>query len=141
MTPDLWKFTQDNVLLIAVALVSGGMLVWPGLRRGSGGDSLDTLQATLMMNQQDAAVVDLRDPEEFAKGHIVNARNVPSAQLEGRLPDLQRLKRKPVIVCCDRGNRSAGAAAAFRKAGFEKVFILAGGLDGWRQAGLPVEKG
>jgi rhodanese-related sulfurtransferase len=140
MTPDLWKFAQDNILLIAVALVSGGMLLWPAVKRGSGGDSVGTLEATLLMNQQDAAVVDLRDPEEFAKGHIVNARNVPAAQLETRLRELEKLKRRPVILCCERGNRSGSGATLLRKGGFDKVFTLAGGLDAWRQAGLPLEK-
>jgi rhodanese-related sulfurtransferase len=140
MTPDLWKFAQDNILLLAVAFVSGGMLLWPAVKRGSGGDSLTTLQATQLMNQQDAAVVDLRDPEEFAKGHIVNARNVPAAQLESRLREMEKLKRRPVILCCERGNRSGSGVAVLRKGGFDKVFTLSGGLDAWRQAGLPLEK-
>jgi rhodanese-related sulfurtransferase len=140
MSIDLWKFAQDNVLLIAVAAASGGMLLWPAVRGGRGGASVDTLAATQMINHQDALVLDVRDAEDYAKGHILNARNIPVAQLESRLRDIEKAKRKPVIVQCERGNRSSGAAAVLRGKGFEQVFTLAGGIEAWRQAGLPVEK-
>jgi rhodanese-related sulfurtransferase len=141
MSVDVWKFAQDNVLLITLALVSGGMLLWPYVRgSGGGGASVSTLEATLMMNQQDATVIDLRDAEEYGKGHIVNSRNIPLAQLEGRLKELEKKKGKPVIVCCERGNRSGGAVDLLRKNGFEKAVSLSRGLDAWRQAGLPLEK-
>jgi rhodanese-related sulfurtransferase len=142
MTPDLWKFAQDNVLLIAVAAVSGGMLLWPLVRgAGGGGASLGTLEATQLINREDALMLDVRDAQEFAKAHVINARNVPLGQLEARLRDIEKHKRKPVIVYCERGNRSSGAAATLRGKGFEKVFTLAGGMEAWRQAGLPLETG
>jgi len=140
MTPDPLKFAQDNYLLIAVAFASGAMLLWPLIRGGGGGEKVNTLRATQLMNHEDAAVLDVRDTEEYAKGHIVNARNVPAAQLEGRLREIEKLKRKPVIVYCERGNRSGGITALLRKNGFEKVFALSGGVEAWRQAGLPLEK-
>ena len=80
---DVMKFVSDNMVLIALAAVSGGMLVWPMLRGGSGGSSVDTLGATLLMNQQNALVLDVREEAEFAAGHIVNARNVPLGRLSG----------------------------------------------------------
>jgi rhodanese-related sulfurtransferase len=93
-----------------------------------------------MINHQDAAVIDVRDKVEFDKGHVLNARNVPLAELEGRLREMEKLKRKPLIVCCDKGSRSGGAVATLRKAGHENAVNLAGGLDAWREAGLPVQK-
>jgi rhodanese-related sulfurtransferase len=135
---NLLKFATDNILLIGVALVSGAMLVWPAVRRGAGGASISPQDATLMINRQDALVVDVRSSEDFGKGHILNARNVPLSQIESRAAELQKHKAKPVIVCED-GARSS-AAGALRKIGFEKVYTLAGGLAAWQQAGLPVEK-
>jgi rhodanese-related sulfurtransferase len=133
------KFVTEwpNYLYIATAIVSGAMLVWPVVRRGTGG-SVSPQEATLMINRQDAVVLDARAAEEFGKGHVLNARNVPLAQLEGRTGELQKYKAKPVIVCED-GTRSS-AAAVLRKMGFEKVYTLAGGLGAWQQAGLPVER-
>lgn len=140
MKPDLMKFLVDNIYLVAVALVSGGMLLWPLVRRGAGGASVNTLEATQLINRNDALVLDVRNADEFRNGHILNAKNIPLAQLEARASDIIRYKEKPVIVACETGNRSSGAAALLRKHGFAQVFNLSGGVAAWQQAGLPVEK-
>jgi rhodanese-related sulfurtransferase len=133
-------FVQNNLLLILVAFASGAMLIWPVVRRASGGPWVNTLEATQMINREDALVIDVRDPAEYAKGHILGARNVPLAELERRSAELARHKAKPVILCCESGNRSGTALAALRRQGFEKVHNLAGGFGAWQQAGLPVER-
>jgi len=134
------KFVIDNIFLIAVAFVSGAMLVWPMVRRGAGGPSVNTLEATQLINRQDALVVDVREQAEYAQSHILNARLLPLSQLEARLADIEKFKDKPVIVYCATGNRSSAAAATLRKSGFSNVSNLSGGFAAWRQAGLPVQK-
>ena len=134
------KFIQENILLIAVALVSGGMLLWPYLRRATGGPSVSPTQATQLINREDALVVDVREPGEYGAGHIIGARNVPLSRLDAGGAEVAKKKDRPVIVYCDTGNRSAKAAATLRGQGFAKVVNLAGGLGAWQQAGLPVEK-
>ena len=134
------KFVLDNIFLIAVAFVSGAMLVWPLVRRGAGGPSVNTLEATQMINRQDALVLDVREQAEFAQSHIHNARGLPMSQIEARFGDIERFKNKPVIVYCASGNRSNAAVAALRTHGFSKVFNLSGGFAAWQQAGLPVQK-
>ena len=140
MKPDLMKFFLDNVYLVVVAFVSGAMLLWPVVRRGAGGASVNTLEATQLINRQDALVLDVRNAEEFRQGHILNARNIPMSQLDTRNSDIARYKEKPVIVACESGSRSGAAAAVLRKQGFAQVFNLSGGIAAWQQAGLPVEK-
>lgn len=134
------KFVGDNIFLVAVAVVSGGMLVWPVLRGGVGGASISTLEVTQLMNQQNALVLDVRDAGAYQKGHMLNARNIPLAELAARAGELDKHKAKPLVVVCDNDGRSAKAAGALRKQGFEKVFTLGGGIPAWRQAGLPLEK-
>ena len=134
------KFVLDNIFLIAVAIVSGAMLVWPLVRRGAGGPSVNTLEATQMINRQDALVLDVREQAEFAQLHILNARGLPLSQIETRAGDIEKFKDKPVIVYCANGNRSHEAAAALRKHGFSNVVNLNGGFVAWQQAGLPVQK-
>ena len=134
------KFVLDNIFLIAVAFVSGAMLVWPLVRRGAGGPSVNTLEATQMINRQDALVLDVREQAEFAQSHVLNARGLPLSQIEARVADIAKFKDKPVIVYCASGNRSSAAVAALRKHGFSNVFNLSGGFAAWRQAGLPVHK-
>ena len=129
-----------NIFLVVIALVSGGMLLWPLLRKGTGGPWVNTLQATQMMNRDDALVLDLRPAAEFASGHILGARNLPLADLERRAGELDKHKAKPVIVHCADGNRAGGAVALLRRNGFANVVNLSGGYAAWQQAGLPVEK-
>jgi len=132
-------FLRNNLLLVAVAAVSGGMLIWPLLRRTTGGPWVSTAQATHLINREDALLVDVREPGEFGAGHILGARNVPLARIDGS-GDLAKRKDKPVIVYCEGGERAAKAAAALRKLGFTRVVNLNGGLPAWQQAGLPLEK-
>ena len=133
-------FITKNIFIIAIALVSGGMLIWPLLRRGAGGPWVNTLAATQLINRSDALVIDLRSHEDYAKGHILGARNIPLAELEKRAGELDKHKAKPLILHCGAGNRSGGGVATLRAKGFASVHNLAGGYAAWQQAGLPVEK-
>jgi rhodanese-related sulfurtransferase len=134
------EFIQKNIFLVLVAVVSGAMLLWPLLRRGAAGPTVNTLEATQMMNRSDALVIDLRAADEFATGHVLGARNIPIADLERRATDLEKHKAKPVILYSSDANRASAAVATLRKAGFASVHNLAGGYGAWLQAGLPVEK-
>jgi rhodanese-related sulfurtransferase len=131
---------MDNIFLVAVAVVSGAMLVLPLLRRGAGGPSVTTLQATQMINRQDALLLDVREQAEYAQAHILNARGLPLSQLEARIGDIEKFKDKPLIVYCATDNRSSSAVATLKKRGFSNVVILSGGFAAWQQAGLPVQK-
>lgn len=131
------NFLIDNFVLVLVAVASGAMLLWPTLQRRTAGPALDTLGATRLINDSQAIVLDVREPAEFAAGHLPNARNIPLAELEKRAGDLPQ--GKPVLVCCASGNRAGKAVTVLRGAGRE-VFNLAGGLAAWRQAGLPLVK-
>jgi len=131
------EFVQHNLMWVALALISGTMLLWPRLTGGNG-KGLSPAQATLLMNREDAVVVDVRETGEWNSGHIAGARHIALAQLEKRLSELDKFKQRPLVVCCASGNRSTSACATLRKAGFEKVFNLTGGVSAWIGAGLPV---
>jgi rhodanese-related sulfurtransferase len=135
------KFVQDNIWLVLIAVVSGLMFIWPTVaKRLHGSREVGVADAVQLINRQDAAVVDVREPGEFKSGHIPNARNVPVGQIGERTKELEKLKGKPIVLTCASGNRSTTAAGALRKAGFENVVSLAGGMGAWTQAGMPVEK-
>ena len=142
MEISLLQFLQkgQNALLVATALVSGGMLLWPYVRRSTGGPWVNPSQATHLINREDALVIDVREPAEYGSGHVLGAKNLPLARLGTLGADIAKRKEKPVIVYCDGGERSAKAAAALRRQGFTRVASLSGGLNAWQQAGLPVEK-
>jgi rhodanese-related sulfurtransferase len=133
------NFIIDNWMLIAVALASGGLLLWPVVQAGTG-RGLGANEAVHLINREKAVVVDVCEPDEFAQGHIGGARNVPLGQLEQRLPEVVKNKSLPLILVCATGARAQRAAATAKKLGYDKAHALAGGLKAWKEANLPVEK-
>ena len=136
----LEKFLIDQWMIIAVAATSGLMLVWPMLSGMRKAGTLSTLQATQLINQKDAVVLDIRDQGEYAAGHILNAKSIPAKVFADRKAELEKLKSAPIIVSCDTGQRAGTAAQKLREMGFAEVYVLQGGLNAWREAGLPVSK-
>jgi rhodanese-related sulfurtransferase len=132
------KFLIDNIWLIFCALLSGGALLWPSL--AARGSRVSLLQATQLLNQGRAVVVDVRDPKDFAIGHMREARNIPLKEFDKRIAELDKFKAKSVIVVCSSGMQSARATSKLKKAGFNEVFSLNGGMAAWQAQGLPVTK-
>jgi rhodanese-related sulfurtransferase len=133
------NFIVENWMIIAVAVASGAMLLWPMVKGATGG-ALTTSGAVHLINREKAVVVDVREAQEFAAGHVGGARNVPLAQLEQRLPEVVKNKALPVILVCATGSRAGRAEGIAKKLGYEKAQALAGGLKAWKDANLPVEK-
>lgn len=132
------KFFLDNIWLIGIALLSGGALLWPVLQRR--GAKVSTLQATQLINQGKAVILDVREPAEFSAGHLRDAKNIPLGELSKRIGELDKFKSKAVIVVCQTGMRSGKAAAQLKKAGFNEAFGLDGGIAAWQSQGLPLAK-
>lgn len=132
------NFIKDNLILIVLALVSGGALLIPALQRR--GAKVSHLQATQLINQGKTVILDVRDAEEFAAGHIQNAVHIPLKELETRIKELDKAKKQTVLAVCETGVRSATASGVLRKAGFENVVSLDGGLADWKSQGLPTVK-
>jgi rhodanese-related sulfurtransferase len=97
--------------------------------------------AVKMINRKDALLIDVREPDEYASGHIPQARNLPAGQIKDRLKEIEKFKAKPVIVLCRNGQRSGTVAPTLRTAGFAEAFKLRDGLTAWEQANLPLQKG
>ncbi len=134
-------FIQHNIWLILLAILSGFMLVGPSFReRLSGGKQVGPQEAVMLFNHEDALVLDVRESSEYADGHIPKARHIRLGQLRNRMNELEKFKAKPIVSVCRTGNRSGSACSVLRKAGFENIYNLAGGMVAWDQAGLPKEK-
>ncbi|MDM0076807.1 rhodanese-like domain-containing protein [Variovorax sp. J2P1-59] len=133
------KFIVDNWMLILIALSSGGMLAWP-MVRGANAGSLTAQGAVQLINRERAVVVDVREPEEFAAGHVTGAKNVPLGQLEQKLATTVKNKSLPLLLVCATGARAQRAVATAKKLGYEQAQAVAGGLKSWKDANLPVEK-
>ncbi len=135
------SFIINNWMLELIIVLSGAMLLWPLVQgRFSKMKEVGTLQATQLINRNNAVLLDVRAANEFAVGHLPNAVNIPLAELGTRGAELAKLTARPVIAYCDRGQRSRAAGSALAKLGFADIYQLTGGLKAWKDAGLPVEK-
>jgi rhodanese-related sulfurtransferase len=135
------EFILTNIWLVALFVASGIMLVWPELSSlAAGGTQIGTLEATRLMNQGHALILDVRDAPEFASGHLPRARHIPMQELSKRIEEIGKYKDKPVIVTCRNGSRAGAATRFLKRAGFTAVYQLKGGLAAWQQASLPVER-
>jgi rhodanese-related sulfurtransferase len=110
-----------------------------GLFRGYKG--LQPAGLTALVNRDNALVVDLRPSADFEKGHVPGAKNVQMSQFDPENKQLAAARALPVVLVCKAGQTSGAAAKRLRKAGFEHVYVLDGGIGAWQQAGLPLTKG
>ncbi|MDK9703727.1 MAG: rhodanese-like domain-containing protein [Sulfuritalea sp.] len=131
------EFVEQNFMWVALAAISGGMLLWPMIA-GGGAENLSPSEATLLINREDALVLDVRESGEWSSGHIPGARHITLGQLDKRLSEIEKFKDRPIIVVCASGNRSSSACGRLKKSGFEKVFNLSGGVSAWLGANLPL---
>ena len=135
------EFTSNHTLLVLALMISFFVVVFSEIRRkASGMVNVEPIAAVQLINN-DAVVLDLRSFDAYSKGHIVNARNIPSDELDAKMSQLTSLKSKAIVAVCDVGMTSTKAVNALRTAGFESVYGLKGGMSGWSQAGLPVVTG
>jgi rhodanese-related sulfurtransferase len=93
------------------------------------------------MNKENAIIVDVRAAENYRKSHILNAINVPTADIEAnKLTMIEKYKNTPIIVMCDTGMSSGRAANRLAKMDFTSVYNLSGGMASWQEANLPTVK-
>lgn len=139
-------FSQSqNLIWVAVAVLSGAFLFLPKLNGGGGRvNTIRPQDAVTLINKEKAFVVDVRAQAQFEAGHIVNARHVPLEALSSApesASGLPKNKSIPIILVCDAGNLAYKAEKPLKKSGYEKVFLLGGGLRNWVKADLPLVSG
>ncbi|MDP8567356.1 rhodanese-like domain-containing protein [Methylophilus aquaticus] len=134
-------FLKQNILLIGLALGSGITLLWPMLARaGAGSVLISVTEAVMLMSRNQPLILDVREPDEFAQGHLQGARNIPLAQLNARLGELQKFRDKPVLVVCQSGSRAKAACTLLKAEHFTALHQLQGGIQAWVSANMPLIK-
>lgn len=133
------NFLLDNWLLILVAISSGVALLLPNLST-LGAPGLSPTQAVLLMNREKANILDVRDADEFASGHLIGARHLPMERFQDELSKTITDKKRPLILVCHSGMRSQKALVIAKAQGYEQAHSLGGGLKIWQEANLPLEK-
>jgi rhodanese-related sulfurtransferase len=125
------------VLAGATVLLALAALAYEWSRARGGGLSVGPTEAVQLMNQG-ALVLDVRSRDQYDAGHVIDARNVPSADLSLSVETLKKYREKPVLTCCETGMTASAAARTLREQGFSKVASLRGGLQAWRAENLPL---
>ena len=135
------QFAANNWYLILGIVIVLAMLVYAPLTQlRHGVRHVTSAEAIRLLNQEKGLLMDVREPDEYRTGHVLNAMNVPLSGLAGSLKQIEKYKSLPLIVCCRTSQRSARAAVTLRKQGFANVQVLAGGMLGWQRENLPVAK-
>jgi rhodanese-related sulfurtransferase len=135
----LVEFAGNHVWLVIGLVVAWSAVLFYELRlRTQGATHISAADAVRLINKG-ALVIDVRKPEDFQAGHIVNARNVPADRVQ-QGEEINKKKDKILLTVCGDGSSSGRAAGQLRKAGFENTFSLKGGLAGWRADNLPLVK-
>jgi len=135
------EFAGNHTLLVLALMISFFVLVFAELRRKAGGlVSVDPTDAVRLINKE-AMVIDLRNTEAYARGHIVNAKNIPFDEFDAKRDKVAKFRNRPIVAVCDSGISSNKAVASLRKSGFDSVYGLKGGMTAWTTAGLPVVTG
>lgn len=132
------EFAAEHPLLITALLFSLFLVIFTELRRKAQGITNIEPQDAVKLINADAVILDLRSSEAFARGHIVNAKNIPSDELTANEEKVRKYKSRPILAVCDTGTTSSRAVDTLRKSGLESVYGLKGGIAAWTQANLPL---
>jgi rhodanese-related sulfurtransferase len=142
MMEQLSEFVLNNLLLFAALIAVLVMLIKAELEHQANKGSFlsPSMAIRLMNNHSDALVLDVRTAADYNKGHLKGAKNVPLNDLAASVEGLSDNKSKPVLVYCNSGNTVMRAIKLLKKAGFEKVNNLDGGIAAWKEANMPLTK-
>jgi rhodanese-related sulfurtransferase len=135
------QFISNNIIPILTAFFSGAILLWSLFgNRFRGVKEVDTTAALQLINHKNALVLDVREPNEYDAGHVLNSKLIPLGKLKERMGELEKYRDQSIVVVCRSGSRSGTACYLLGKQGFAQAYNLAGGMLAWEKINLPVEK-
>lgn len=136
------EFITNHYLLSAVWLVLAALCLYSLLgSRLTGYKTVDHQRATMLINRENALLVDVRSVDAYRKGHVAGARHIPASQIEkSQTSSLEKEKARPIIVTCENGTAAGRVCSHLLKQGHTAVYALKGGMAAWRDAGLPVTR-
>ena len=108
--------------------------------RKKGGTKIDASELTRLINKEEPYVFDLRSSSEFDSGTVSGAVNIQSSDLVKGNAQFKVKEEDKIVLICKTGSNSSTAAGTLKKEGFTNVSVLAGGMMGWVQGGMPLAK-
>lgn len=126
-----WLLSSAFVILVFLLFIT---------EQRKAGTAVGSVKLTQMMNRENALVLDIRKRDEYKQGHISGSKNIPEADLDAKIAEIQKYKEKPVVVVCNVGMSSKSVSKKLKQHGFEDVYRLDGGMSTWESEKLPVVK-
>lgn len=134
-------FASRNYFLFIALLAVITLIVVTELRRfGRGYKMITPAEAVMLINKEDALVLDVRETKEHNQGSIIDAKHVAISALSEKANNLAEDKDRPILVFCKMGNRSSEACKLLLKNDYTKVYNLKGGMNAWVNDQLPIAK-
>jgi len=133
------EFMQQNMMYIVSALLIAWILWKRAIAPRLAGVKSLSAADYMQFRHQSHTLLDVRQSGEWASGHAKGAMHMPLSEVVKHMHEIS--KDKPVVVICASGNRSAMAATALAKEGFDMVYNFSGGMGAWQSAGLPTQSG
>ena len=127
-----WILSSVFVVLVVAVLINEWRM------KAFGMQGVNPQELVNLMNHAGAGVVDLRSEEQFLRGHILGAINIPEKELPNRLGILNKYKSKSLVLICATGMASPKLSTQLKKEGFTQLYYLSGGMNLWQSNGMPV---
>ncbi len=139
-TQQLIEFAGNHPLLVLALFAIVVMLIVSEIQqRLSRVKEVSPAEATRLLNHENATMIDMRTDKDYREGHIANAISAPTGIAD--IPaTLNKYRERPVVVYCQRGQRSTAFCNKLSKQGFASVYNLKGGVTAWQKADLPLTK-
>ena len=134
----LFEFIGNHIELsgLFVAL----LLAFWFSERSRSGKVISPQMATLLMNKDEAVIVDIREKKEFAEGRITGSVHIPFDSLKERSVELKKYEGKQIVLVDKMGQNSGMAGKLLQTAGFDNVARMSGGISEWKASNLPLVK-
>lgn len=137
----LLEFIGNHLFLSALLLSLVLLLVWDvAYSTVSGATLLSPAELTVLLNRQQATLLDVRSSRDYDAGHILSARNMPAGTLAEPDNGLDDCKTRALILYCNNGGISGRQGRILRGQGFQQIYVLRGGMQEWRHANLPLAR-
>lgn len=131
-------FLITNWYLFLMAALSGAFLFFPKLMGDNSGNGMELGEAILKMNREKGVLIDVREPDEYAKVYVAQSKNIPMGRIAEKLPGSVKNKALPVLFICASGARTGKAVKIAKQLGYENAYSVAGGMRSWVEANMPV---
>ncbi len=132
---NIYEFINNHLILSIGLILSFFLLIFNELKiKQQHIASIDPFKAVKLINSG-AKIIDIRNPEAFKHGHIVNSKNMSQDQVNAKQGNL---KSRTTIIICDTGQSSSKLVNSLRSSGTENIFGISGGILGWTEANMPL---